>query len=147
VIGLLVVATNPFALVFVLPSLHAWLWLPQIHGRGVAARAGVLLLGFAGPALLLWSFASRYGLGLDSPWYVASLYSLGYAPAAGAAIALAWAAAAAQLVAISTGRYAPYPAASERPPRGPIRETIRRLVLAEQRRRRPAEPARQALGA
>ena len=48
---------------------------------------------------------------------------------------------------VSTGRYAPYPAASERPPRGPIRETIRRLVLAERRRRRPAEPARQALGA
>jgi len=147
VIGLLVVATNPFALVFVLPSLHAWLWLPQIHGRGTAARAGVLLLGFAGPALLLWSFASRYGLGLDAPWYVAWLYSLRYAPAAGAAIALGWAAAAAQLVAISSGRYAPYPAASERPPRGPIRETIRRLVLAERRRRRPAEPARQALGA
>src|SRR4029077_10125749 len=29
VVALLVVATNPFALVFVLPSLHAWLWLPQ----------------------------------------------------------------------------------------------------------------------
>jgi hypothetical protein len=147
VIGLLVVATNPFALIFVLPSLHAWLWLPQIHERGLAARAGVLVLGFAGPALLVWSFAGRYGLGLDAPWYLGWLYALGYAPAAGAAIALAWAAAAAQLVAISSGRYAPYPAAHERPPRGPIREVVRHLVLARRRRRRAAEPARQALEA
>src|SRR6202040_1416382 len=27
VVALLVVATNPFALIFLLPSLHAWLWL------------------------------------------------------------------------------------------------------------------------
>src|ERR671935_969624 len=29
VLALLVIATNPFALVFVLPSLHVWLWLPH----------------------------------------------------------------------------------------------------------------------
>ena len=29
--ALLIVATNPFALLFVLPSLHAWLWLPQVR--------------------------------------------------------------------------------------------------------------------
>jgi Peptidase family M28 len=145
VIGLLVVATNPFALVFLLPSLHAWLWLPQVHTRGLATRAAVLLLGFSGPALLIWSFAGRYGLGLDAPWYLAWLYALGYAPAAGAAIGLGWAAAAAQLVAISTGRYAPYPAASERPPRGPIRATVRRAVLARRHRRRVPVPVEQAL--
>ena len=40
-VALLVVATNPFALIFVLPSLHAWLWLPQVRaGRSPAcARA------------------------------------------------------------------------------------------------------------
>ena len=144
VVALLVVATNPFALLFLLPSLHLWLWLPQVRGRAPLVRAAVLLLGFAGPALLVWSFASRYGLGVEAPWYIAWLYALGYAPAAEFVIGLAWAAAAAQLVAISTGRYAPYPAAAERPPRGPVRETVRQLVLA--RRRHVAEQARRALG-
>ena len=143
VVALLVVATNPYALVFLLPSLHAWLWLPQVRGRAIALRAVVLLLGFAGPALLVWSFASRYGLGLDAPWYIAWLYSLRYAAAPGFVIGLAWAAAAAQLVALSAGRYAPYPTAAERPPRGPIRETIRQLVLA--RRRHASDAAQRAL--
>jgi hypothetical protein len=143
VVALLVVATNPFALVFILPSLHVWLWLPQVRGRALALRAAVLLLGFAGPALLVWSFATRYGLGLDAPWYLAWLYSLHYAPAPGFLIALAWAAGAGQLVALSAGRYAPYPSAAERPPRGPVRETVRRIVLA--RRRHASEAARRAL--
>jgi hypothetical protein len=140
VVAILVAATNPFALLFVLPSLHAWLWLPQIRGRSIALRTAVLLAGFLGPGLLLWSFAGRYGLGLDAPWYVAWLYALGYAPGVGLVIVLAWAAAAGQLVALSAGRYAPYPGAAERPPRGPIRETVRWIVLA--RRRHASEPAR-----
>jgi hypothetical protein len=143
VVAVLVVATNPFALLFLLPSLHLWLWLPQVRGRALALRAAVLLLGFAGPALLVWSFATRYGLGLDAPWYIAWLYSLRYAAAPGLLIGLAWAAAAGQLVALSAGRYAPYPTAAERPPRGPIREAVRRLVLA--RRRRAYEPSARAL--
>ena len=104
----------------------------------------MLIAGFAGPALLLWSFASRYGLGLDAPWYIAWLFALGYAPAPGLVVGLAWAAAAAQLAALSVGRYAPYPAAEERPPRGPIRETIRHLVLAERRRRLAHAPEPEA---
>ena len=143
VVALLVVATNPFALIFLLPSLHLWLWLPQVRGRAFALRAAVLVFGFAGPALLIWSFAARYGLGLEAPWYIAWLYSLRYAAAPGFLIGLAWAGAAAQLVALSAGRYAPYPTAAERPPRGPIRETIRQLVLA--RRRHGSEAARRAL--
>jgi hypothetical protein len=145
VVALVVVATNPFALLFLLPSLHVWLWLPQVRGRAVALRAAVLLLGFLGPALLLWSFAGRYGLGFDAPWYVAWLYALGYAPAQAFVAGLGWLAASGQLVALSAGRYAPYPAADERPPRGPIRQTIRRLVLAERRRRFASEQERRAL--
>jgi hypothetical protein len=143
---LLVVATNPFALIFLLPSLHIWLWLPQVRESPVWTRAAVLLLGFSGPALLVWSFASRYGLGLDAPWYIAWLFSLGYAPLPGFVIGLGWAAAAGQLLALAGRRYTPYPSAAERPPRGPIRETIRRLVLAQRRRRRLAsEVPRRAL--
>jgi hypothetical protein len=145
VVALLVVATNPFALVFLLPSLHAWLWLPQVRGQAWWARTAVLVAGFAGPIVLLWSFAGRYGLGWDAPWYLASLVSVGYTPVPAFVIALGWAAAAGQLAALACNRYAPYPAASERPPRGPLRELVRRAVLANRRRRRASELERRAL--
>lgn len=144
IVGLLVVATDPFALVFLLPSLHIWLWLPQVRWRGVWARLLVLLAGFVGPGLLLWSFAGRYKLGWDAPWYVGKLFAVGYAPLPLLVIALGWLAAAGQLAALSIDRYAPYPAAHERPPRGPVRELIRALVL-RRRRRRAAAPARRAM--
>lgn len=145
VVGLLVVATNPFALLFLLPCLHAWLWLPQVRARALPARLGVLLVGFAGPALLIWSFAGRYGLGFDAPWYIASLFTVGYAPVVMLVIGLGWLAGAGQLMALTAGRYTPYPSAAERGPRGPIRETIRRIVLAQRRRRRTAEHPQRAV--
>ena len=52
IVGLLVAATNPFSLIFVLPSLHAWLWLPQVQTRHPAMRASVFAAGFAGGARL-----------------------------------------------------------------------------------------------
>jgi hypothetical protein len=145
VVALLVVATNPFALLFLLPSLHVWLWLPQVRDSPFWVRLTVLLAGFSGPALVLWSFADRFGLGWDAPWYVAWLFALGYAPVPGFAIVIAWAAAAGQLVALVGRRYAPYPPAAERPPRGPLRATVRRIVLANRRRRRGSELQRRAL--
>ena len=114
VAALLVVATNPFALVFVLPALHIWLWLPQVRAQPAWIRLAVLLAGFAGPLLLLWSFGARYGLGLEAPWYVAELFALGYAPFPAFVIGLGFLAGAAQLVVLVVGRYAPYPDALER---------------------------------
>lgn len=137
VLALLVVAINPFALVFVLPSLHAWLWLPQVREAHAAARTAVLLAGLAGPALLLGSLAFRYGLGLDAPWYLAALFAVGYVQLPPVVLALGWLAAAGQLAALASGRYAPYPEAAERPPRGPLRQIVRALVLAGRRRRAP----------
>jgi hypothetical protein len=145
VVALLVVATNAFALIFLLPSLHAWLWLPQVRASPIWTRTAVLLLGFSGPAVLVWSFAVRYGLGFDTPWYIASLYARGYAPLPGFVIAIGWAAAAGQLLALAGKRYAPYPSAAERPPRGPIRELIRLAVLAQRRRRRPTDLPQRAV--
>jgi hypothetical protein len=49
-------------------------------------------------------------------------------------ITCAWFAAAAQLAALTAGRYAPYPTHAERPPRGPIRVLMRRLLLLTVRR-------------
>jgi hypothetical protein len=142
VVGLLLAATNPFALIFILPSLHAWLWLPQVQTRQPALRAGVFLAGFLGPGYLVWSFATHYGLGWDAPWYVVKLFAVGYAPLPLFVIGLAWLAAAGQLAALAAGRYAPYPAPQERPRRGPVRELIRTLIFAPRRRAGTAEARR-----
>jgi hypothetical protein len=139
VVALLTVATNPFALIFLLPSLHAWLWLPQVRYRPLWLRGAVLSAGLAGPLLLLGSFAWRFELGAEAPWYIAQLVALGYVPVPTVAIGLAWLAAAGQLAAVSAGRYAPYPGAQERPPRGPVRELIRRLLLLVLSRSRERE--------
>ena len=145
-LSLLVVATNPFALVFLLPSLHVWLWLPQVRGAPAGLRLGVLACGFAGPALLLRSFAGRFGLGWDAPWYVAELRALGYVPFVVMPFLVVWLAGAGQLAALATRRYAPYPDAAELPPRGPIRRVLRGVVLAVRDRRRHApDDAREAL--
>jgi hypothetical protein len=141
VVSLLVVGTNAFALVFVLPSLHAWLWLPQVRGRTAWPRAFLVVAGLAGPLVLLWSLGSRYGLGLHAPWYLAVLVSVGYVPLTTVAVVLAWAAAAGQVAALATGRYAPYPGPRERPRLGPIRSIVRSVVLGILRRRR-ASPGR-----
>ena len=134
VVGLLLAATNPYALIFLLPCLHFWLWLPQLQARPRPARALVLLLGLAGPAYLVSTFATHYGLGWDAPWYIAQLFAVGYAPKTLLVIGLAWLAAAGQLFALAGNRYAPYPGPNERSRRGPLRDLIRTLVLAQRRR-------------
>jgi hypothetical protein len=145
-LSLLVVATNPFALVFLLPSLHIWLWLPQLRNAPGAVRAAALALGFAGPVLLLAFFAGRYGLGWDAPWYLAKLRAVGYVPFVVMPLLVVWLAGAGQLAALAARRYAPYPAAAELPPGGPVRRVVRGSVLAVRNRgRRGPERALEAL--
>jgi hypothetical protein len=146
IVALLIVATNPFALLFCLPALHAWLWLPQLRSARPPARVLCFAAGLLGPLLVLGSLGIRFGLGFDAPWYVLELVSLGYVRLPGVAIALAGAACAAQLAAVAAGRYAPYPAAGERPARGPLRELVRLSVLAARGRRRRVDERRRALG-
>jgi Peptidase family M28 len=144
IVALVVAAQNPFALIFILPSLHAWLWLPHASERGRPAAIGVFCLGLVGPLLLLGSLAFRYELGLDAVWYLIALTSVGFVPVALVLAFLAWGATAAQVGAVAAGRYTPYPAADARPPRGPIRESIRQAVLYSRRlrtsRQENAEP-------
>jgi Peptidase family M28 len=139
-LSLLVVATNPFALLFLLPSLHAWLWLPQVRGMAIGPRLAVLALGFAGPALLIGEFAGRYGLGWDAPWYLAELRAVGYVPFVVMPLLVIWLAGAGQLAALSVRRYAPYPDVAELPPRGPVRRVLRKTYLAVHNRRRGGAP-------
>jgi hypothetical protein len=140
-VALVVAAQNPFALIFILPSLHAWLWLPHASERGRPAALGVFAIGFVGPLLLLGSFAFRYGFGFDAIWYLTALTSVGYVPIILVIAFLGWGAAAAQVGTVAAGRYAPYPAADEHPRRGPIRESIRQVVLLSRRMR--AQPTRE----
>jgi hypothetical protein len=147
IVSLLILATNPFALLFVLPAMHAWLWLPQVRSGRPPARAIFFLVGLVGPLLLLGSLATRFGLGFDAPWYLLELVALGYVKLPAVAITLAGVACAAQLATVATGRYAPYPDARERPARGPLRELVRRVVLAVRaRRRRVAGERQRAIG-
>ena len=135
-LSLLVVATNPFALLFLLPSLHAWLWLPHVRRMGPAVRVGILLIGFLGPLLLLGELAGRYGLGWDAPWYLAELRTVGYIPVVVVPLFVIWLAGTSQLAALSVHRYAPYPDVAELPPRGPARRVLRRTYLGIRDRRR-----------
>jgi hypothetical protein len=125
-VGIATFLWNPFALLLVLPSLHAWLWLPQLRGRSALLRAAVLSAGFAGPLLVLASFGLRFELGFDAPWYVTQLAAVGYVPLPAVGLALVWAAAATQLTVLTAGRYAPYPSRAERA-RAP---SVLRLALA-----------------
>jgi len=144
-LALLIVATNPFALIFLLPSLHVWLWLPQVRGAPLGVRLGVLALGFAGPALLVGSFADRFGLGWDALWYLAELRAVGYVPFVVMPFLVVWLAGTGQLAALATHRYAPYPDVAEFPPRGPVRRVLRNVLAVRTRRRRASEGALEAL--
>jgi hypothetical protein len=135
VVALVVTAVNPYSLLFLLPSLHAWLWLPQMRDRGRAVQAAVYLLGFTGPLLLLASFAVRFGMGLDAIWYLIALTAVGWVPVPLIAAFLAWGAAAGQVAAVAVGTYAPYPETAERTP-GLLREAGRQAILMVRRSRR-----------
>ena len=137
VLSLLTAASNPFALIFILPAVHTWLWLPQVRDRPPWVRLLLLAAGFVGPILLIGSMAWRFGLGFDAPWYLMELTAIGYVPVPAVAIFLAWLAVAGQLIALESYRYAPYPTAAERRGRGPFRTGMRRL--ANNRRRYPED--------
>lgn len=132
-VALVVVATNPFALVYLLPSLYAWLWLPQAHAASGMVRGALLGLGLAGPAILAFSFATRFDLGIDTPWYLLSLVAVGYVPWTAVLLGLVWLAVAAQFAALAAGRYAPYPDMRERGPRRRARGLARRSVTKQER--------------
>lgn len=142
-VGLAIAIVDPFALLLVLPSLHAWLWVPQLRQYAIGLRITALLLGLAGPSLVVASLAGRYDLGLDTPWYLLTLVTTGHVSIALVVLFAAWLAAGGQVAAIAFGRYAPYPGPDERG-LGPIRNGVRRTVLGTRRYRRRRAARRQA---
>ena len=128
--ALVVVATNPFSLIYLLPSLYAWLWLPQTHAAHPIVRFTLLALGFTGPLILTLSFSTRFDLGLEAPWYLLALVSVGYVPWIAVALGLVWLAIGAQLTALTAGRYGPYSTARAGGPRAPFGALFSRRATA-----------------
>ncbi len=128
-VAIAVAVTKPYALVFVLPSLYAWIWLP-LRSR-LWERILLFLAGLAGPVLGLVLLAFELDLAvLDAPLYVAGLATVGYLSAGSVLLAVAWAAAASQVAALAFGRYGPYAGGAEPPPPGSLRRSVGRLVRA-----------------
>jgi hypothetical protein len=116
---------QPYALVFVLTSLYAWLWLP-LEGR-LGARAAMYVAGLVGPIVGVVLLGRQLGLSVvDSALYVVGLFTVGYLPLISAVLGVVWVAAAAQVGALAFGRYGPYAQGAEPPPPGALRRLLTR---------------------
>ena len=134
VVAVVIAVVHPYALAFVLPSLYAWLWLP-LRTR-LWTRAALYVAGLMGPVVGLLVLSGELGLGPhQAALYAAGLVTVGYIPLFSVLLTLAWAAAAAQLAALAFGRYAPYAAGTEPPPRGVIRASVARIGRRTRRAR------------
>ncbi|MFO7572388.1 MAG: M28 family peptidase [Gaiellaceae bacterium] len=122
-VAVVAAVARPYALVFLLPCLYAWLWLPlQTRPH---ARAALYLIGLMGPIAGVLVLGSTLGTGpFATARYIAGLATVGYIPAGTVLFTIAWAAAAAQLGALAFGRYAPYASGVEPPPPGPLRRSV-----------------------
>ncbi|HUQ22724.1 MAG TPA: M28 family peptidase [Gaiellaceae bacterium] len=138
-VALMLVATSPFSLIYLLPSLYAWLWLPQAHAASPAARGALLVLGLAGPLILALSFSTRYDLGADAPWYLLSLVAVGYVPWTAVVLGLVWLAVASQLATLVSGRYAPYPDVRAQGSGGRTGALLARVITPPSKRSAPRE--------
>ncbi len=132
-VAVVVALLKPYALVFLLPSLYAWVWLPL--RQRFWSRIGVYLAGLLGPVVGLLLLGHEVGLGpADTALYVLGLVTIGYVPLPSVLLAIAWLAAAAQLAALAFGRYAPYAGGVEPPAAGPVRSALAELRRSVARR-------------
>jgi hypothetical protein len=131
-LSIVLAVAKPYALVFVLPSLYTWPWIPA---ERASWRGGLLLLtGMLGPVLGLVVLAAQIHLGLvETALYLAGLATVGYVSLGSVLAAVCWIAVAAQVAAVSAGRYAPYAGGIEPPPPGMIRSGVAWIA-----RRRPS---------
>ena len=113
-LGAVAVATalvSPYGLVFVLPSLYAWLWLPQLAPAAGSATSSTAPASPDRPSPSSPSAPSS-GSASTRPLYVVSLMTLGFIPWTTVLVLIAWAAVATQLGALAAGRYRPVESAA-----------------------------------
>jgi hypothetical protein len=126
-LSVVVAAARPYAVLFLLPSLYAWLWLPRASSH--VARMALFALGLSGPVGGVLVLAGSLGTSVsDVARYLVELAGIGYIGPSTVLLALAWTAAAAQLGALALGRYAPYAAGQEPPPPGLVRTSVARAA-------------------
>jgi hypothetical protein len=127
VLAFVVAIVRPWALLFLLPSLYGWVWLPVF--TRLWPRVLLFLAGLLGPALGLVVLAHELGLGpMEAVLFVLGLVTVGYVPVTTALVWLTWGAVAGQLAALAVGRYIPYARGAEPPARGPVRTVARRAL-------------------
>ncbi|HET8741389.1 MAG TPA: M28 family peptidase [Gaiella sp.] len=101
------VLVSPYSLLFVVPSLYAWLWLPQLRSSPAWVTDVAYGAGLVGPVLAVVVLAEQLDLGARAPVYAAALLTTGVVPW-GATLALtAWAAVAGLVGAVAAGSYVP----------------------------------------
>jgi hypothetical protein len=124
-LAVVVAAVQPYALLFVIPSLYTWLWIP-LEGRS-AAQVGLFLCGLLGPIVGLVLLAHELSLTvIEAGLYVVGLAAVGYVSVLTMLFVLAWTAVATQVGSLALGRYGPYARGLEPPPPGPLRRLVRR---------------------
>jgi Peptidase family M28 len=102
-----VALVSPYGLLFVLPSLYAWLCLPQLRRAPAWVTDAVFGLGLIGPVLSLVVVGEQLDLGVRAPLYAASLATTGVIPFASTLAFAAWGAIGSLVAAVAAGRYAP----------------------------------------
>ena len=105
VLAVVVAIVNAIALLLLLPSLYAWLFLTQASRRPVCI--GLFLLGLVGPLGVLVSIAGQFEFGITAVPYALGLVSTAYLSWPTVLGALLWCGIAAQVAAVASGRYAP----------------------------------------
>ena len=126
---------RPYGLVFVLPALYAWLWLPL--RTAFWSRAALYVAGLAGPVGALLILANELDVSVPrAALYLAGLASLDYVSTSSVVLTLAWGAAAAQVAALAFGRYGPYAGGQKPPPPGAVRLSVGRVTRKVRRGRR-----------
>jgi Peptidase family M28 len=127
VVAVVVALTKPYALVFVIPSLYAWLALP-VEGP-LWRRIILFVVGLSGPMVAFALLGSELGISVPAAIvYTLGLATVGYLPLGTVVVVLLWLAGAIQVGALAFGRYGPYAGGAEPPPPGPARQTLRRVV-------------------
>lgn len=106
-VAVVTAVVSPYSLVFVLPSLYAWLALAQLGGLSGWVADALFGVGLLGPVLALVVLAEQLDLGLRAPLYALGLMTAGVVPWGAVLALVAWAAVTAQVGALVAGRYAP----------------------------------------
>ncbi|MFN0155183.1 MAG: M28 family peptidase [Gaiella sp.] len=99
--AVLTAIANPYALVFVLPSLYAWFWLPQLRDRPQWIADVLVGFGFAGLAFAIVGLGRIAGAGLDAPLFGIAMLTTRTVPLLQTAAFVLWLAAATQVVAVT----------------------------------------------